>query len=57
MIKGKNEKYSDEELVSMIEQGVLNGDDYIGTAEMKVWIKIKDTIYQFYLKEDANETL
>lgn len=56
-VRGRNDKYSDEELVEMIQQGSLKGTDYIATNEMKVWIQIKESIYQYYLKENINETL
>ena len=56
-IRGVQEKFSDEELVMLIKQGSLNGDNYITTSEMKTWIKIQDSIYQYYLKEKTDETL
>ncbi|MBR0462144.1 MAG: DUF4339 domain-containing protein [Erysipelotrichaceae bacterium] len=49
-IRGKEGRFTDEELIRMIEKGELSKDDYISTNEMKTWMKIKDTIYQFYLK-------
>lgn len=52
IIKGRNKKFSDNELVMMIKQGLLNGKDEIATMELKKWIKIEDSIYQFYLKGD-----
>lgn len=56
-IRGVKEKYSDEDLVMMIKQGSLSGKDYIATNDMKEWIQVKESIYQYYLKEDTNETL
>lgn len=50
-IRGVNEKYSDEELVEMIKQGSLSGEDYITTSDMKEWIQVKESIYQYYMKE------
>ena len=49
-IRGKDEKFTDEELIRMISDGELSYDDYITTNEMKTWLKIGDTIYQFYLR-------
>ena len=49
-VRGRDGRYSDEELIRMIQKGELSGDDYISTNEMKTWMKIRDTIYQFYLK-------
>lgn len=48
-IRGKEGKYTDEELINMIKQGALYKEDYITNSDMKTWIKIEDTIYQFYL--------
>lgn len=56
-VRGREEKFTDEELVDMIRQGLLRGNDYIATNDMKVWLKIEDSIYQFYLKEKAYETI
>ena len=55
-IRGKEEKVSDEDLIFMISHNELSEDDYISTNDMKKWMKIKDTIYQFYLG-GKNETL
>ena len=49
-IRGREGRFTDEELIRMIENGEVTRDDYISTNEMKTWMKIKDTIYQFYLK-------
>ena len=48
-IRGQKEKVSEEELIKMITCAYLKGEDYITTSDMKNWLKIKDTIYQFYL--------
>ena len=48
-IRGLEGKYTDEELITMIKNGELSGNDYISNSDMKTWMKIKDTIYQFYL--------
>ena len=55
-IRGYEGKFSDEELIYLIKNHKLTGDDYICNSDMKTWIKIKDTIYQFYLG-GQNETL
>ena len=57
IVKGIDKKYSDEELVKLIKQGILGADDYIATKELNKWVKISDSIYQYYLKEALNETL
>lgn len=56
-IRGVKERFSDEELVEMIKQGSLSGENYIVTNDMKEWVQVKESIYQFYLKENKNETL
>ena len=49
-IKNREERVSDETLVEMIKSGELSKDDYIKSNDMKEFIKIEDTIYQFYLR-------
>lgn len=50
-IRRTNEKLSDEELIEKIKDGSIKGDDYIATNDIKVWIQVKESIYQYYLKE------
>lgn len=52
-----NVSYTDEELIDAIKKGYVKGDTLIISNMLKDYIAIKDTIYQFYLKEDSNETL
>ena len=52
-----NVSYTDEELIDAIKKGYVKGDTLIISGMLKDYIAIKDTIYQFYLKEDSNETL
>lgn len=56
-IRGKEEKVSDEDLINMIKEGRLSKDDYISTSDMKSFMKIEDSIYQYYLRRDEDETL
>ncbi|MBP3891392.1 MAG: DUF4339 domain-containing protein [Solobacterium sp.] len=52
--KGDGEKYgpyTDEELVKLIKQGILSGEDYIWMTELDEWILIQDSIYSFYLEK------
>lgn len=56
-IRGIKKRFTDEELVKMIKQGSLSGKSFIATNDMKEWILIKDSIYQFYLKENMNEAI
>lgn len=56
-IRGFEGKFSDEELIKMIKEGRLLASDYISTKDMKNWIKIEDSIYQFYLRREKHETI
>jgi len=56
-IRGLDGKYSDEELIGMIKNSQLSKDDSITNSDMKIWLKIEDTIYQFYLGGNDDETL
>lgn len=47
--------YTDEELVTLIKQGKIKGDMRITNRDLKKWIKVKDTIYQFYLKDEKQD--
>ena len=40
-ISGIETKYSDEEIVEMIQDGRIKPDDRIATKDMKKWIKVK----------------
>ncbi len=56
-IKGYEGTFTDEELISLISSGQVKGDFQITTREMKIWTKISDSIYQYYLKEDIDENI
>lgn len=47
--------YTDEDLIKLIRQGILEGEDYIWTIDLDEWVQIKDTIYSIYLEEDTIE--
>ena len=51
-IKRLKGRFTDNQLIQMIIDGKLLNDDYIRTDDMKTWIKIEDSIYQFYLKRE-----
>lgn len=51
-IKGFEGSFTDEEIIELIKSGQVKKDFAITTREMKKWIKVKQSIYQFYLKED-----
>ncbi len=56
-IKGRKEKVSDEALIEMIKNGELSGSDYIKTRELSRFVRIDDSIYEFYLKGRNDETI
>ena len=56
-IKGFEGSFSDEELVELIRNGELKGDYAITTKEMKRWVRLKDSIYQFYMEDKENEAI
>ena len=47
--------YTDEGLIKLIRQGILEDEDYIWTTDLDEWVQIKDTIYSIYLEEDTIE--
>lgn len=56
-IKGFEGQFSDEEVVTLIKRGELKPDYSLSTKEMKKWVKLKDSIYQYYLEDEENATL
>ncbi len=56
-IKGRKEKVSDEDLIEMIKNGELSGSDYIKTRELSRFVRVDDSIYEFYLKGRNDETI
>ena len=55
-VKNKN-SYTDEELIEAIKQGKISGEDLIISDMLKNYIKVSDSIYQFYLKGHNNEAI
>ena len=56
-IKSYEDSFTDEEVVEMIKNGQLKGEDALSSRDMKKWVKIEDSIYQFYLEDKENETI
>ena len=56
-IKGFEGSFTDEELIELILSGELKPDYAITTKERKKWVKLKDSIYQYYLGVRENETV
>ena len=49
--KSKYGPYSDAELAALIRQEILEGDDYIWMPEMAGWLKVRNSIYSFYMQQ------
>ena len=56
-IKGFEGTFSDEELIELIWSGELKLDYQITTREMKKWVKLKDSIYQYYMEGREDEAV
>lgn len=56
-IKGFEGQFSDEEVIDLIRKGEIKEDYSLSTREMKKWVKLKDSIYQYYLEGNENETV
>lgn len=56
-IRDKDFLLSDEELIELIKQGKISKDTDVATKDMKHHVKLRDSIYSFYFKEDLDETL
>jgi len=50
-INGVKGRFTEDEIIEMIEENIISEDDYITTPELKQWIKVSNTIYQFYREE------
>ena len=44
--------YTDAELIAMIQNGQLDGETVLINASLNDKVKLKDTIYSYYLKEN-----
>ena len=55
-VKNKD-SYSDEELIEAIKNGSVKGEDFIISDALKDYIKVSDSIYQFYLEGKVDETI
>lgn len=55
-VKNKD-SYSDEELIEAIKNGSVKGEDFIISDTLKDYIKVSDSIYQFYLEGKVDETI
>ena len=56
-IKGFEGTFTDDELIELIWSGELKPNYAITTREMKKWVKLKDSIYQFYMEGREDEAV
>lgn len=55
--RSKYGPYTDNELIALIRQEILSGDDYIWMPEMKGWLKIANSIYSIYIPEEDTDNI
>ena len=41
--------FSEEELIRLIRQEIIEPGDYIWMTYMENWVKLRDSIYSFYI--------
>lgn len=51
-IKGYEGNFTDEQIITLIKSGKLTGEDALTCKEMKGYIKIKNSIYEYYLDKE-----
>lgn len=47
--RSKYGPYSEQELIALIRQEIINPDEYIWMTELKGWLKLENSIYAFYM--------
>ncbi len=50
-IKDYEGTFTDEQIISLIKSGRLTGEDALSSKEIKDYVKIKNSIYEYYLKK------
>lgn len=56
--KVKDKGYcSDEDLIAFIKKGTVSCDDFVSSDLIKEEVKIKDSVYSFYLGGNTDETI
>ena len=56
-IKGFEGMFSDEDLIALIKEGQIRSDFLLKSRDMKKWIALKESIYQYYVEDEKDETL
>ncbi len=47
----KEGPFSDEEIIKLIKMEIITENDDIWMTKMNDWMKLKDTIYSFYIQK------
>ncbi|MBR4422335.1 MAG: hypothetical protein IKS69_07360 [Erysipelotrichaceae bacterium] len=50
-IKGFEGTFSDEDLIALIREGQVRSDYLLKSRDMKKWVALKDSIYQYYMED------
>lgn len=45
--------YTDREFANLISKGIVEAQDWIWMPDLPNWMKLKDTIYSFYITENS----
>lgn len=51
-IKDYEGTFTDEQIIALIKSGKLTGEDSLSSKDIKGYIKIKDSIYEYYLRKE-----
>ena len=50
-IKGFEGTFTDEDLIALIQEGQVKSDYLLKSKDMKKWIALKESIYQYYMED------
>ncbi|MBQ1307702.1 MAG: hypothetical protein II004_01885 [Erysipelotrichaceae bacterium] len=50
-IKGFEGTFTDEDLITLIREGQVKSDYLLKSKDMKKWIALKESIYQYYMED------
>ncbi len=56
-IRGYEGAFTDDELIELIWSGEIKPDFEIKSREMKEWIKLKDSIYEYFMEGRDDEVI
>ena len=50
-IKGFEGTFTDEDLITLIREGQVKADYLLKSKDMKKWVALKESIYQYYMED------